>query len=224
MKVLIFDSGTLINLSMNGLLNLIESLKRDFDGKFIITKPVKYEIIDRPLEIQKFELGALKIQWLLEQGVLEMPESLDIDEKELKALTEKYLNKANHILQAKGEWVKLVSEAEISCLALSAILTKKGVENLIAIDERTTRLICENPGNLERLVSEKTRQRVQIVETHLEEFEDFRFIRSSEIAFVAYKKGLLKISGKKVLEALLYATKFKGAAITFEEINALKKL
>ncbi|MEI6731990.1 MAG: hypothetical protein WCK90_04915 [archaeon] len=224
MKVLIFDSGTLINLSMNGLLNILENLKRDFDGKFIITNAVKYETIDRPIGIQKFELGALKIQWLLEKGILEMPDSLDVDEKELKALTEKFLTKANHIMQSKGVWIKLVSEAEISCLALSAILSKRKIESLIAVDERTTRLICENPRNLERIMSEKTHQRVTLVETNLEEFQDFRFIRSSEIAFVAYKKGLLRLSGKKVLEALLYATKYKGSAISYEEIDVLKKL
>jgi hypothetical protein len=41
---------------------------------------------------------------------------------------------------------------------------------------------------------------------------------------VAYKKGLIRLQGKKVLEAVLYATKFKGTAISFEEIETLKKL
>jgi len=35
---------------------------------------------------------------------------------------------------------------------------------------------------------------------------------------------LTGLQGKKVLEALVYATKFKGAAISFDELNELKKL
>ena len=73
MKILIFDSGTLINLSMNGMLDLLERLKSIWNGKLIITSQVKYEIIDRPLEVERFELGALRVQSLLFHNVLEMP-------------------------------------------------------------------------------------------------------------------------------------------------------
>jgi len=61
-------------------------------------------------------------------------------------------------------------------------------------------------------------------EENLKAFSKFKFIRSSEIVYAAYKKGIIKIKGKKALEALLYATKFKGAAISFEEIDILKRL
>jgi hypothetical protein len=56
-------------------------------------------------------------------------------------------------------------------------------------------------------------------------FSKFKFIRSSELVYVAYKKGIINLgNNKKVLEALLYATKFKGSSISFEEINELKRL
>ena len=45
-KYLIFDSGPLINFAMNGILHVLERLKKEFDGEFIITKEVKKEIID----------------------------------------------------------------------------------------------------------------------------------------------------------------------------------
>ena len=224
MKALIFDSGALINLSMNGLLYIIEELKKNFDGKFIITKAVKREVVDRPIGIKKFELGALRIQSLIEQGLLEMPDSLGIDEKTIDQETKKIMDKANHSMQVKGDWINLVSEAEISCLALSNELAKKGIESIIAIDERTTRMLCEDPDQLEKIMSEKLHQRVSIAAQDWKIFSKYKFIRSSELVYVAYKKNLIGMEGKKVLEALLYATKFHGAAISFEEIEILKKL
>ncbi|MBX4212429.1 hypothetical protein KW787_03185 [Candidatus Pacearchaeota archaeon] len=224
MKVLIFDSGPLINLSMNGLLDTLRLLKKSFDGKFIIPPAVKYEVVDRPLGVLRFELGALIVQSLIEQGVLEMPSSLGIDEEELKKDTNELMDLANHYVQVKERWVPIVSEAEMSCLALSSILSKKGVENIIAIDERTTRILSENPENLEKLMSDRMHERAKIVAQDFAPFSHYRFIRSSELVYVAYKKGIISLKGKKVLEALLYATKYKGAAISFEEIEQLKKL
>lgn len=224
MKVLILDAGPLINLSMNGLLYLLEELKRKFDGKFIITEEVKYEVVDRPIGVERFELGALEIQDLFNNRIIELPSSLGINTETLKNKTKEIMSKANCVVQAKGRCIDIVSNAEMSCLALSSELTKRGVENIIAIDERTTRILAENPENLERLMSDKLHERVMVSQDALKEFSKFRFIRSAEIVYVAYKKDLVKLKGNKVLEALLYATKFHGSAISFEEINQLKKL
>ncbi len=223
MKALIFDSGPLINLSMNGLLDIVGRLRKVFQGKFLITYPVKLETIDRPMKVQKFELGALRVQMLLEQHILELPESLEIKRQELDQLTNQLLEKANHTIQVKGSWVPIVSEAEISCLALATLLKKQGIESLIAIDERTTRTLCEDPRMLERLISDRMHQWAKVTASDLSEFREYRFIRSSELVYVAHKKGLLGIPGKLALEAALYATKSKGAAISYEEIAAIKK-
>lgn len=224
MKVLIFDSGPLINLSMNGLLYILEDLKKNFDGKFIITKQVKYEIIDRPIGIPRFELGAMEIEDLIEKGVLELPDSLGLDEELINRETKRLMGIANSFISVKSQFVNIVSDAEISCLAVSAQLTKKNIKNLIAIDERTTRLLSEKPDNLERTMSERLHQRVELNPKNIREFSEFQFIRSSELVYVAYKKNILRVEGKKALEAVLYATKYKGSSITFEEIDSLKKL
>jgi predicted DNA-binding protein (UPF0251 family) len=144
MRALIFDSGALINFSMNGLLYVLEELKKKFDGKFLITRAVKYEILDRPIKVQRFELEALRIRDLLNRGVLEMSSTLGISEETINQKTREFMNKANHCIETRGKWINIVSEAEMSCLALSSELTSKGVENLIAIDERTTRSLTEN--------------------------------------------------------------------------------
>ncbi len=224
MKALIFDSGTLINLSMNGLLDILVDLKKLCNCSFIITSAVKREVIDRPLGIQRFELGALRVQELLQSGVLQLPSGIGVNEEEIIEETRELMDIANHYLQINGKWVSIVSEAEISCLSLSDILSKRNVETLIAIDERTTRMLCENPESLEKVMSEKIHQPVKLVAQNFQIFQKYKFVRSSELVYVAYKKGLINLQGKNVLEALLYATKFKGAAISFEEIDILKKL
>ena len=223
MKALIFDSGPLINLSMNGLLYILEELKKTFKGKFIITEQVKREVIDTPLSIERFELGAIRIQNLLTYGILEMPSSLGIDENKLRNDTKKLVDTVNHSVRIKSEPIHIVSDAEMSCLALSAELNEKNIDNLIAIDERTTRVLFESPENLEKLMTEKFHQPVKVDLQNLRGLKDHKFIRSPEIVYVAYKKGLVHLEGKKVLEALIFATKFKGSAISFDEINELKK-
>ncbi len=221
-KAIVFDSGPLINLSMNGLLYILEELKKNFNGKFLITKAVKYEVLEHPVKISRFKLGALKIENLIKKKVLEMPSALEISDEKINIRTKKLLNIANHSLQIKGKWLDIVSEGEISCLALSSELKEKGIKNIIAIDERTTRLLCENPKNLEKTISKKLHTKAKLANKDLKIFSQYKIIRSPEIAYTAYKKGLIRLKGKNVLEALLYATKFKGAAISFEEIKEIK--
>lgn len=223
-KALIFDSGTLITFTMTGMLDVLQRLKPLFSGAFLITSAVKEEVIDRPLNVHRFELDALRVQQLLEQGILELPISASINTDELNVLTRQLLEKANHAMQVRGAWVNLVSEAEMSCLALATMLERQHMKTLIAIDERTTRLLCEKPQALEKMISERLHQRALMVAHDLSGFAGYRFIRSSELMYVAFKRGVLGIEGRQALEAALYATKSKGAAISHEEIEALKKL
>ena len=223
-KVLIFDSGTLINLSMNGLLHIIEELKKISDVRFVITEQVKYETVDRPSRIPRFELGALRIKQMINQNTLEPPQSFGISRENIELTTDEFMNIANHTVEARGKWIQIVSDAEMSCLALSKELTEKGIDNIIAMDERTTRLLSEKPENLQKLMSDRHHFPVRLEKNNFDEFKKFRFVRSTELVYVAYKKGILRLNDPKALEAALYATKFKGAAISFDEINILKKL
>lgn len=224
MKALIFDAGPIINFSMNGLLDLLKDLKNSFDGKFLITEAVKYEVVDKPLTIPRFELGALRVQNLIEEKILELPPSLNIQNEIIKKESQRLINIANQCIYSRNTWINIMSEGETSCLALSNELNKRNIQNIIAIDERTTRILAEKPENLQRIFSEKLHSNVKVNRSNLEEFSKFRFIRSTELIYVAYKKGLLKVKGKNVLEAALYATKFKGSSVSFEEIEELKKL
>ena len=98
-KAIIFDSGTLISFSMNGITDYIRKLKEIFKGKFLVTIEVKKEIVDKPLTIKRFELEALKLKALLDDGVLEMPYSLGIKDSEITSKTNEILSIATSTFQ-----------------------------------------------------------------------------------------------------------------------------
>ena len=225
MKAIIFDSGTLISLSMSGLLDEIRSLKKIFDGHFLITKDVKEEIIDKPLTIKRFELEALRIKQLLDDGILEKSDVMKVSEKEIDSRKLEFTNIANATFQAKGRDIHIIDFGEASCLALSKILSEKKIENVIAVDERTTRLLGEKPENIKKIMGDKLHTNITSKKENYKFFQGFKFIRSSELIYVAYKNGFIEVKdGEIVLDALLYALMFSGCSISSAEIDEIKKM
>jgi len=223
-KAIIFDSGSLISLGMSGLIPMLKDLRKIFNGKFIITEQVRYEVIDRPLKTRRFELEALRIKKLLDDKILELPNSVKISNQEIKKEMNVLMKIANNMFYRGDKHINIVSQGEISCLALSKILTQKKIKNVICIDERTTRMLSEKPENLEKLFERKLHTDVQLKNKNFHIFKDFKFIRSAELAYVAYKKSLFKIKDPQMLNAVLYSLKFKGCAISGAEIREIKKL
>jgi len=223
MKAIIFDASSLISLSMNGLLPELKELRKIFDGKFIITGQIKKEVIDKPLTIKKFELEALKIKQLFDEKVLELPSSVGIKDNEILEQTAKLVDIANNLFIGREKEIHLISSGEASCLALGKLLEGKRINNIIAIDERTMRMLVEKPENLQKLLQRKLHTRVIIKKKNFSAFKGFKIIRSAELVYIAYKKGLVKLkNGKTVLDALLWAVKSKGCSISNEEINEIK--
>ena len=209
---------------MAGLIPELKELKKIFKGKFIITKEVKSEIIDRPLTIKRFELEAMMLQELIDSGILEMPSSLNVSDAEIMEKTEQIMNIANNTFTGKERNIHLIDLGESSCLALSRILTEKKIENIVVVDERTTRLLGEKPENLKKYMESKLHFSLSENKSNYKFFQGFKFIRSTELMYVAYKKGIIKIKNKNLLDALLYALKFKGTAISDDEINEIKRI
>jgi len=224
MKAIIFDASTIISFSMNGMFEEFRNLKKIFNGKFIITKEVKSEIIDKPLTIKRFEFEALRLKALLDEKIIEMPSCLGVDENKISEDTKKLLDEANKIFIGQGKNIHLLDLGETSCLVLSRILDGKGIKNVVAIDERTTRMLSEKPENLKKLLQRKLHTKIIVKHKNFKSFAGFKFIRSAELVYVAYKKGLIKLKNGKVLDVLLWALKFKGCSISGKEINEIKKL
>jgi hypothetical protein len=223
-KVIIFDSGVIINFAMNGLLEEFEELREKFDGKFIITKEVSTEIIDKPMSIKRFKLEALKIKKLIDEKILEMPSAIGIEDKEISKKTIEIENKANNIFFGRGNAIQLIHSGEASCMALGALLDERKIENVLSVDERTTRMLGEKPENLSILLNKKMHTEIQVKNENLAFFGKFKFIRSTELMYVAYKKGIIKLKNHDVLDAVLYALKLNGCSISDEEIQEMEKL
>jgi len=205
---------------MNSSLDTLRKLKKMFGGKFLITLPVKYEIIDHPKKIRRFGLGALQIKKLLDEGVIELAEN-QINKTLLNEQTREIMQKANTTLIAKNEPINIIQEGEASCIA--AMILIKG-EKLMVVDERTTRMLCESPENLRKLMQKKLHTGIRINKQNLNLFKNITIIRSCELIYLAYKNKLIDLTNGNVLESLLYAFKLKGCSISEKEIEEMKRL
>ena len=135
-----------------------------------------------------------------------------------------FLNLANTTFRSDQGHVKIVHAGEASCLALfnELDLNKKAV----VVDERTTRMLCEAPWNLRTLLESKLHAKIDSNQDNYSSFQSFNLIRSSELCLMAFKLGIIYLPGKKdeVVEALLYASRFKGCAISLKEIDEASSL
>lgn len=220
MKFAIFDAGPLISLTLSGMLGVLEKLKKE-GVEFILTPQVKREVIERAMSIKKYKLEAVKISRLLEKGILK-ESSAFVKDQELAKETTNCLNLSRRIIRSGREKIVLIQEGEASCLAFSKLCKQ---ENVIIIDERTTRLISESVENLRTVMERKSHTKLQVDKKGLDYFKDFRYIRSSELIFWAFKRDLIDLKkDEETLDALLFSLKFRGAAISSREIEEMKKM
>lgn len=221
-KFLVFDAGPLISLTLNGLLLILEKLKeQNPEIAFILPTAVRKEVIDNPMKIKKYMLEAVKINSLLEKGVL-LDSSKFIDNNALSRETKRIRNLSNELIKIEGKKVELIHEGEASCMAFVSLIKK---ECLIILDERTTRLISEDPQNLAALMERKVHTDIELIRDNLDSFKKFKYIRSTELVYLAFKREILDLPrNKETLEALMFGLKYKGTAITTKEIQDLKKL
>jgi len=222
-KHLIFDAGPLINFSMNGILPLLENLEKEFKGDFVITKEVKREVIDYPLTIKRFKLGALKLKVLFDKGVIKHADISDKEVNELREIRERLMQTANNTFRTSKKNLHLIDKGESAALALSIILKRKINKDVpLVVDERTTRMLCENPENLRKLLEKKLHTGVRSDKKNYKMFQGFKIIRSVELAYIAYKRGLVEMKDPRVLEAMLYGLKYKGCSVSEEEVGIVK--
>jgi hypothetical protein len=157
-----------------------------------------------------------------------------IKNEDIHKVADKLMDLANHSFKAKGKWIQIVSKPEIEALAADAILNSDAT----IIDERTIRLLIENSPNLTMLMEQRLEQKIEPNKNNIKEFKnilkDVRVLRSTELVTIAYKIGLLdkylikeepeKKARVKLLNAILWAVKVRGCAISHEEIDQIVKL
>ncbi len=216
MKI-VFDTGVLIGFSQTCLLPVFSEIKEKI-GEFVITTGVKYECIDRVRNNMRFKLSSLRINDQLNDFVFDIYKS----DKALDDKTKEILNLTNNIFYISGRPLHIVDFGEAECLALLALTNA----NCLAIEERTTRMLIEDPDALLEILKKKHHN--QNIEFNAEKHLKFKtmigevsVIRSVDLLSFAYERGLLKdvIIDKEYLKSALYALKFNGCAVSFEEID-----
>lgn len=229
MKSIVFDTGPIISLVTNNLLWILEPLKARFGGEFYITPAVKHELIDKAFATKRFEFEALQVSQMLKKGALK-----EIYNEEVEKTASTLLNLANHSFRAYDRFMTIVDKAEIETLAADALLDSDAV----VIDERTARLMLENPNSLAKLLELRLHVKPVMDEQNIAEFrkmlKNVQIIRSTELVAVAYKLGILdkylaekspyvKDPKKQLLDAALWAVKVRGCSVSKREIEYITR-
>ena len=149
----------------------------------------------------------------------------------IKNQTEKLLSMANSCFSAFGHTMNLVHDAEMSAIAL---YLQKNADAFV-VDEKTTRLLIENPRKLHHILRHNLHAKVEINSSSMRDFQklakNVRMIRSVELVTIAYEKGLLDKylphidnSRKELLESVLWGVKLNGSAVSKKEIEQILRM
>ena len=222
-KALFFDTGPIITLVMSRLVWILPELKKKYGGKFYITPSVKRELITRPMDIKRFQFEALQALKLIKDGVLEVYEN--VPQKEVSRLHAL----ANSSFKIGDQNMEVVQSGEIESVVCAL---QAGAEAMV-MDERTMRLFIENNKEMKALLERRFQKAVSVDTENMklfsQELGEIQIIRSIELVGVAYKMKLLdsylpvQKNGREVLlEAVLWAAKYNGAAVTEHEVEEIK--
>lgn len=223
-KILFFDTGPIITLVMSRLIWILPELKKKYGGKFYITPSVKRELITRPMDIKRFEFEALQALKLIKDGILEVYEN--VPQKEVARLHAL----ANSSFRVNSKTMEVVQSGEIESIVCAL---KAGAEAMV-MDERTMRLFIENNQEMKALLERRFNKPISVDAERMKQFSkelvDIKIIRSIELVSVAYKMGLLnsylpdlKNGRERLLESVLWAAKYNGAAVTEHEVEEIKE-
>ncbi len=193
-------------------------MKTKFNGNFYIPDSVKRELVDRPIMTKKFKLEAIMIDRLILDGQLLVHKPLEVDG---------LLQHVNKIYSVNGQPITILQKAEIEALLLVLRLQA----DAYVVDERTMRMIIENPKLLRNLLEKKLHRRVEMDNKLAKEFlqivKGVNVIRSSEVMVIAYELGLLNKyltvnhKAEDLLDGLLWGLKLRGCGISGDEISEI---
>ncbi|MBU2637434.1 MAG: hypothetical protein KJ955_00505 [Nanoarchaeota archaeon] len=231
-KSIVFDTSAIISLASNNLLWILSELKKKFKGHFYIPGAVKHEIIDSPLQSKRFKLEAMQVLAEVAKSNLEIYDHSPEVEKAISDLS----SIANSIFMARGNYIKIAHRGELGTVALARLLQS----DAIVVDERTTRVLIEEPQRLAQLFESKLHTPVTVNRNNLAVFHDkvnaLPVLRSSELGVIAFEMGLFDryaLKGEEayvanpklnVLDGVLWGLRLRGCAISTEEIDSILKL
>jgi len=220
MKTLVFDTGSIISIMTNNLMDVLIKLKEESHVDFIVTNEVKKELLDIPIQGKKFKLEAIMLDSYLKKYFK------TFSNVSFNNIVNSVLNLCNNLFSVNGQYLKLVDRAEVEALIVASSMNA----DAFVVDERTIRLLAENPMKLHELFERKLHTKIQINNRNLREimdkFSGMTILRSCDLMTIAYEKQLfVKFDfHEEFLDALLWGLKLRGCSVSEEEINEIIKI
>ncbi len=218
MEQLVFDTSSIISMSERCMLQILENMAKGAGVGYVISESVYNEAVSRPLEIKRFEYNAVRVQDLVKKGVIRTEKT----DREISRLADQIQSAANAVFRHGQHAIEVVQRGEAEALAL---VRKIGAAALV-MDERTTRMLIEQPEKMAWLIKHRTGKDVNVDKPNLRAISDMfsgiTIVRSAELFAFAYENGHFGEAlphTKDALEAGLYALKYAGCAVTVGEIK-----
>ena len=227
MSKMVVDSSTLISCGMNCLLWVFDEFR--YTGtEFLVPKEVEKEVIDRGLRTKKYRFEAIRVAHHF------VNETLKTSKKDLSKQTNKLLNLANSSFYIKNNPLKILEKADAEVAALAI----KEKADAILTDERTLRLLIEDPDAMEKMLEHRMHKNVRVDKRKLYSFQKevgkIRVLRSVDLLAAALTDKIFEptfqrckkigISEKDIISGILFALKFSGCSVSFREVNDLTNL
>ncbi len=218
-KTIVCDSSSLISLAETCNLGVLAFLQDKFDADFVIPSGVQREIVERPRKIGRFSYSAARLNHLLNEGVLRVVSNASVSSE-----AEKIMETANSLFSAEKP-LRIIQQGEAECLALLSPLQAKA----LLIDEKTTRLLMEDPKKLFSLMKAEhgeTKANEKAMASFQKQF-DFPAMRSTELVSFAAQNGFFETyepDDNEVFHASIYALRYAGCSISQKEIDDYQKI
>lgn len=223
--ILFFDTGPIISLTMSKLDWILPPLKEKFGGKFYITPAVYRELIERPLQIKRFQFEALNVMKMVREGLFEV--YTKVPKRQVGSL----ISLANNSFLIDGKPMDIIQEGEME--SITCALQEKAAG--LVMDERTLRLLIEDMSAITELLEARFQKKVIADKVKIKQLNQnlagISIIRSIELVAAGYKMGILdsylppgKGNRDALLDAVLWTVKYNGCAVISEEIDELKRI
>ena len=220
---IVLDSSALISLSETCLFDVFRALNKKLGIEFIVSEGVVKESIETPSTIKRFQLSSERINKGLNEKWIQVKK---MDQTALN-LEQKLVSLCGKIFHSNGKFIQILHLGEAESLALLNQINAR----ILCMDEKTTRMLVENPNDLKNLIQKRQGTTIQADANALNELNQILpkpiIIRSTELIALAYEEGLLNETVSNTLKAArasLYAVKYAGCAVSEEEIeNYIKR-
>ncbi|VVB65754.1 Uncharacterised protein [Candidatus Gugararchaeum adminiculabundum] len=214
---LVCDSSSLISLAESCFVKVFYMLADHSKGRFLLPSGVEYECISYPLQSKNHALSAVRLKRAVNDGKFSV-----VDTGQLQHLTDEIRNAGNSVFLLRGHPLKIIQQGECEMLALAHAA---GLRYCL-IDERTTRMLVEDPKGVKEHLAAEFHTRIDLDHRALFTFQQYTkgiaFIRSCELVARAYELGYFENYGEiknSAFEAAMNKVKISGCSIMSQEVD-----